>query len=154
MAYHLAEEARAGLSEFAIPKEFRDVLLDFQGAAVRIAARHLEKRGGVVIGDVVGLGKTLMASTLARVFQDPPHSLETLIICPVNLKTMWEDYAATYRLLCKIVPLTQDHGSCECGGRFREILLPFFERGEIVTDILRAGEIREYVLAQVADKTL
>ena len=107
MAYHLAEEARAGLSEFSIPKEFREVLLDFQGAAVRIAARHLEKRGGVVIGDVVGLGKTLMASALARVFQDPPHSLETLIICPVNLETMWQDYADTYRLLCKIVPLTQ-----------------------------------------------
>ena len=107
MAYHLAEEARAGLSEFAIPKEFRDVLLDFQGAAVRIAARHLEKRRGVIIGDVVGLGKTLMASALARVFQDPPHSLETLIICPVNLQTMWQDYADTYRLLCKIVPITQ-----------------------------------------------
>jgi superfamily II DNA or RNA helicase len=107
MAYHLAEEARAGLSEFSIPKEFRDRLLDFQAAAVKIAARHLEKRGGVVIGDVVGLGKTLMASALARVFQDPPNSLETLIICPIRLVTMWEDYAATYRLLCKIVPLTQ-----------------------------------------------
>ncbi len=95
MAFHLAEEARAGLSEFSVPKEFREVLLDFQGAAVRIAAHHLEKRGGVVIGDVVGLGKTLMASALARVFQDPPHSLETLIICPVNLQTMWQDYADT-----------------------------------------------------------
>jgi nicotinate phosphoribosyltransferase len=54
----------------------------------------------------------------------------------------------------KIVPLTEDPGSCECGGRFREILLPFFEHGEVVTDSLRAAEIREYVLAQVADKTL
>jgi len=61
MAYHLAEEARAGLSEFSIPSDFRDTLFDFQSAAVKIAARHLEKRGGVIIGDVVGLGKTLMA---------------------------------------------------------------------------------------------
>ncbi len=47
MAYHLAEEARAGLSEFSIPPDMRGILLEFQSAAVRIAARHLEKRGGV-----------------------------------------------------------------------------------------------------------
>ena len=45
MAYHLAEEARAGLSEFSIPADMRGTLLEFQSAAVRIAARHLEKRG-------------------------------------------------------------------------------------------------------------
>ncbi len=87
MAYHLAEEARAGLSEFSIPADFRDTLFDFQAAAVKIAARHLEKRGGVIIGDVVGLGKTLMATALARVFQDPPNSLETLIlICSLGIR--------------------------------------------------------------------
>jgi len=123
MAYHLAEEARAGLSEFSIPKEFRGTLLDFQAAAVKIAARHLEKRGGVVIGDVVGLGKTLMATALARVFQDPPNSLETLIICPVNLKTMWQDYADTYRLLCKIVPLTQVGSELPELRRYRLVLI-------------------------------
>lgn len=98
MAYHLAEEARAGLSEFSIPPDMRDGLLEFQSAAVRIAARHLEKRRGVMLGDVVGLGKTLMATALARVFQDPPRSLETLILCPKNLVSMWEDYAHRYRL--------------------------------------------------------
>jgi superfamily II DNA or RNA helicase len=107
MAYHLAEEARAGLSEFSIPKDMRDTLLEFQSAAVRIAARHLEKRGGVILGDVVGLGKTLMATALARMFQDPPRSLETLIICPKNLVGMWEDYARRYRLLARVVSLTQ-----------------------------------------------
>ncbi len=107
MAYHLAEEARAGLSEFTIPVDMRGVLLDFQSAAVRIAARHLEKRGGVIIGDVVGLGKTLMATALARVFQDPPRSLETLIICPKNLVGMWEDYVHRYRVIAKVVSVTQ-----------------------------------------------
>ena len=33
MAYHLAEEARSGLSEFNIPADLRGVLLDFQAAA-------------------------------------------------------------------------------------------------------------------------
>lgn len=107
MAYHLAEEARAGLSEFSIPPDMRDSLLEFQSAAVRIAARHLEKRGGVILGDVVGLGKTLMATTLARVFQDPPRSLETLILCPKNLVGMWEDYAHRYRLIAKVVSITR-----------------------------------------------
>ena len=123
MAYHLAEEARAGLSEFSIPSDFRDTLFDFQAAAVKIAARHLEKRGGVIIGDVVGLGKTLMATALARVFQDPPHSLETLIICPKNLVGMWEDYAARFRLLAKIVPLSQARNNLPELRRYRIVLL-------------------------------
>ncbi len=60
IAYHLAREARAGLSEFRIPPEFGNMLFDYQTAAVKIAAHHLNKRGGVLIGGVVGLGKTLM----------------------------------------------------------------------------------------------
>src|SRR5208337_77833 len=68
MAYHLAQEARAGLSEFRIPPEFGRRLFDYQVAAVKIAAHHLNKRGGVLIGDVVGLGKTLMATALAKIF--------------------------------------------------------------------------------------
>ena len=45
MAYHLAQEARAGLSEFRIPADFGNRLFDFQTAAVKIAAHHLNKRG-------------------------------------------------------------------------------------------------------------
>lgn len=56
-AYHLSQEARAGLTEFRIPGDFGNMLFEFQKAAVKIAAHHLNKRGGVVIGDVVGLGE-------------------------------------------------------------------------------------------------
>ena len=123
MAYHLAEEARAGLSEFTIPADMRGVLLEFQSAAVRIAARHLEKRGGVILGDVVGLGKTLMATALARVFQDPPRSLETLILCPKNLVGMWEDYAHRYRLIAKVVSVTQAQNILPELRRFRVVII-------------------------------
>jgi phosphatidylserine/phosphatidylglycerophosphate/cardiolipin synthase-like enzyme len=68
MAYHLSQEARAGLAEFKIPRDFGNKLFEFQKAAVKIAAHHLNKRNGVLIGDVVGLGKTLMATALARIF--------------------------------------------------------------------------------------
>ncbi len=123
MAYHLAEEARVGLSEFTIPADMRGVLLEFQSAAVRIAARHLEKRGGVVLGDVVGLGKTLMATALARIFQDPPRSLETLILCPKNLVGMWEDYAHRYRLIAKVVSVTQAQNTLPDLRRYRVVII-------------------------------
>lgn len=106
LAYHLSQEARAGLSEFRIPKEFGNKLFEFQKAAVKIAARHLNKRGGVLIGDVVGLGKTLMATALARIFEDD-YGLETLIICPKNLVPLWEDYRQRYRLHAKVISISQ-----------------------------------------------
>jgi len=106
MAYHLAQDARAGLSEFQIPAIFGNQLFDFQVAAVKIAAHHLHKRGGVVIGDVVGLGKSMMATALAKVFEDDFHT-EALILCPKNLVPMWEDYVHRYRLHAKVLPISR-----------------------------------------------
>src|SRR5256884_7955716 len=106
MAYHLSQEARVGLNEFKIPRDFGEKLFEFQTAAVKIAAHHLNKRGGVLIGDVVGLGKTLMATALARIFEDD-HGLETLIICPKNLVPMWEDYRLRYRLHAKVLSISR-----------------------------------------------
>ncbi len=102
IAYHLSREARAGINEFKLPKVFQRELLDFQQKAVLVAARHLHKRGGVVIGDVVGLGKTITATALAKLFEDD-FFLETLILCPKNLVEMWEYYAHQYQLRAKVV---------------------------------------------------
>ncbi|OGH59063.1 MAG: NgoFVII family restriction endonuclease [Candidatus Lindowbacteria bacterium RIFCSPLOWO2_12_FULL_62_27] len=106
MAYHLSQEARAGLTEFRIPTDFGNRLFEFQKAAVKIAAHHINKRGGVLIGDVVGLGKTLMATALARVFEDD-FGLETLILCPKNLVSMWEDHRDQYRLHAKVLSISR-----------------------------------------------
>lgn len=122
MAYHLAQEARAGLSQFRIPPEFGNRLFDYQVAAVKIAAHHLNKRGGVLIGDVVGLGKTLMATALAKIFQDD-HFTETLIICPKNLVKMWEDYVAEYRLLAKVLSITRVVKDLPDLRRYRVVLI-------------------------------
>lgn len=102
MAYHLSQEARTGLNEFRIPKDFGNLLFDYQTAAVKIAAHHLNKRDGVLIGDVVGLGKTLMATALARIFEDD-YDLETLIICPKNLVKMWTGYKDQFRLRARVL---------------------------------------------------
>ena len=122
MAYHLSQEARAGLSEFKIPSDFQDRLFDFQTAAVKIAAHHLHNRDGVLIGDVVGLGKTLMATALARIFEDD-FGLETLIICPKNLVPMWEDYAYEYRLRHKVLSITQVIGQLPQTPRYRLVII-------------------------------
>lgn len=102
IAYHLSQEARAGLAEFQIPRDLRERLFPFQAAAVKIAAHHLNKRNGVLIGDVVGLGKTLMATALARIFEDD-YGFSTLIICPKNLVSMWQEYVNTYGLRALIM---------------------------------------------------
>jgi hypothetical protein len=66
MVYHLSQEARDELLEFRLPHDFNKKLCEFQVAAVKIASHHLNKRRGVLIGDVVGLGKTLMATSMVE----------------------------------------------------------------------------------------
>ena len=97
-------------------------LFEFQTAAVKIAAHHLNKRGGVMIGDVVGLGKTLMAAALARIFQED-HGLETLIICPKNLVPMWKDYVHRYRLAAKVISISAVMNELPDTPRYRLVLI-------------------------------
>ena len=122
MAYHLSHEARAGLNEFSIPSDFEDKLFDFQTAAVKIAAHHLNKRDGVLIGDVVGLGKTLMGTALARIMEDK-DDLETLIICPKNLVQMWEYYREEYRLRGKVLSISQVQNELPDLRRYRLVMI-------------------------------
>ena len=122
MAYHLSHEARAGLVEYKIPRVFGNRLFDFQAAAVKIAAHHLNKRNGVLIGDVMGLGKTLMATAVARIFEDD-FGLETLIICPKNLVSMWEDYAYEYGLRARVLSISQVIGQLPTLRRYRLVVI-------------------------------
>ena len=107
-AYHLSEEARSGIKEFTIPAEFRNSLFDFQQTAVKIAARHLnnDKRGGAMIGDVVGLGKTITACAIAKMYENSFGS-NTLIICPANLQDMWAKYRREYDLKADIMSMAK-----------------------------------------------
>jgi superfamily II DNA or RNA helicase len=122
MAYHLSEEARAGLTDFRIPRIFQDRLFDYQAAAVKIAAHHLNKRGGAIIGDVVGLGKTLMATTLARIMQDD-YNLETLVICPKNLVTMWDIYLQDYGIVGRVCSLSNAINELASLRRYRLVII-------------------------------
>jgi hypothetical protein len=154
MAYHLSQEARTGLSEFRLPRDFDQKLFEFQTAAVKIAAHHLNKRGGVLIGDVVGLGKTLMATAVARIFEDD-HDLETLIMCPKNLVPMWEDYRAQYRLRAKVLSISRAITELPKLRRYRLVLIDEShnlrnregKRYRAIQEYLRANESKVILLS-------
>jgi superfamily II DNA or RNA helicase len=122
IAYHLSREARAGINEFKLPKVFQKELLEFQQKAVLVAAHHLHKRDGVVIGDVVGLGKTITATALAKLFEDD-FFLETLIICPKNLVAMWEEYAHKYQLRAKVISQSMVQKTLPALRRYRLVII-------------------------------
>ncbi len=122
IAYHLSREARAGFAEFKIPRVFKKELLEFQQKAVLVAAHHLNKRGGVIIGDVVGLGKTITATALAKIFEED-YFLETLIICPKNLVKMWEEYAHKFQLRAKVISITRVQSILPKERRYRLVIV-------------------------------
>lgn len=122
MAYHLSQEARAGLNEFKIPLIFRKELLEFQQAAVLIAAKKLNTREGVFIGDVVGLGKTITACALAKIFEED-FFFSTLIICPPNLKKMWHGYIERYDLKASIISIGEVQSKLPEMRRFRLVII-------------------------------
>ena len=107
-AYHLSADARSGVKEFVLPPEFQNDLFDFQQTAVKIAARHLnsDKRGGAMIGDVVGLGKTITACAIAKIYE-MTYASSTLIICPANLQDMWDKYRKKYDLKADIISMAK-----------------------------------------------
>lgn len=100
MAYVLSHEARAGLTTEIAP-QFAGQLLEYQENAVKVGLKMLEQRGLVVIGDVVGLGKTMIGSAIAA-----SRGLSTLVICPKNLVTMWEGYFARFHIPGKVMSIS------------------------------------------------
>ena len=57
-----------------------------------------------MLGDVVGLGKSITATAVAMVLKEE-YGWDTLIICPKNLVKMWEqEYSDAYELNARVVP--------------------------------------------------
>jgi superfamily II DNA or RNA helicase len=105
-AYHLSQEARTSINEYNLTPEFRNQLFEFQQNAVKIAAQNLEKRGGTMIGDVVGLGKTITACAVAKIYE-MRHGNNTTILCPANLVGMWETYVKKYDLKADVLSISK-----------------------------------------------
>lgn len=61
--------------------------LKYQTDAVQMALSAVENHNGVIVADVVGLGKSIIASAVARNLKK-----RALVICPPHLIPQWEEY--------------------------------------------------------------
>lgn len=104
VCWHLSRDVREGLAEYGISSKLQNELLDYQSSAVKTLARRIASRGGAMLGDVVGLGKSITATAVANVLKEE-YGWDTLIICPKNLEEMWEkEYSDAYELNARVVP--------------------------------------------------
>ena len=68
-------------SEFHLPHPFNTDLYEFQKTAVKLVLRHLKKRGGAMLGDVVGLGKTITACAVAKYYEAVEGFSSLILLC-------------------------------------------------------------------------
>ena len=143
-AYELSREAIEGSREFKVPRVFDKVMLEFQKQAVSLAAERLSRHGGVIIGDVVGLGKTLIASAVAKTFQEDRGD-SVLVICPPKLEEMWKDYLHRYKIAGETLSLGQVRGLAAMR-RFRLVVID--ESHNLRNrDAKRYGYVHDYIRA-------
>lgn len=67
--------------------------LDYQTDAIREGVYTVKRHSGVIIADVVGLGKSIIAASIAANLD-----LNVVIITPPHLKQQWQDYSADFGL--------------------------------------------------------
>ncbi|GAB2498117.1 ATP-dependent helicase HepA [Corynebacterium atrinae] len=108
VCYDMSRDVREGLDEYSLTGRISDELLEYQATAVKTLARRVMMRGGTMLGDVVGLGKTLTAIAVALMLRDE-YGYQPLVICPKNLQTMWEEHLGAYDLHGRVVPYSMSH---------------------------------------------
>lgn len=122
VCYDLSRDVREGLEEYSVYGRIDDDLLDYQRTAVTTLARRVEKNGGAMLGDVVGLGKTITAVAVASMLRDS-YGYQPLVVCPKNLVRMWEDYLHHYDLNGKVVSYTTAVRDLPHERRYRLVIL-------------------------------
>lgn len=65
--------------------------LEYQTDAIKSAIAKLKRHNGVIIADVVGLGKSIIGASIAANLNIP-----VVIICPPHLVKQWEDYCSQF----------------------------------------------------------
>lgn len=108
VCWHLSRDVREGLIEYSLPATMREKLLEYQVNAVQTLARRIVTRGGTMLGDVVGLGKTLTAVATSLMLREE-YGYSTLVLCPKNLVKMWQEHLDAYDVPGRVVSYTQAH---------------------------------------------
>ena len=81
-------------------KQLAEVLYDFQLDAAKRAVKIIEKYGGVLISDVVGLGKTYIALAVAQdlaikhLYEGRGHTVA--VVAPASLVDYWREMLKSY----------------------------------------------------------
>lgn len=117
LAFELSRDAREGIT-LDIPPEVKKVLLPHQISAVQVATRLLERKGIAVIGDVVGLGKTLTGTAIAATVGE-----SVLVIAPKNLVKMWEEHLHRFHIPGKVISLSMVERELPDLRRYRIVLI-------------------------------
>src|SRR2546422_9859551 len=86
--------------EGMLPHEFPQ-LFEFQLLALRQAVHKVRRFNGVILGDVVGLGKTYIGSALMRTLEREGY--RPLVICPPHLESMWRDFCGTFEVNARVL---------------------------------------------------
>ncbi len=86
--------------EIKLPASITDdkfINLQYQIEAIKRAMKIIERHNGVIIADVVGLGKSIIGSAVA-------HNLrvKTIIISPPHLIDQWEEYRLEFDVNAKV----------------------------------------------------
>jgi len=82
------------VSDIETPKGITNGLysdLEYQLDAIKMVMDRLERYDGALLADVVGLGKSVIASAVARNLD-----MNTVIIAPPHLGSQWEDYKESF----------------------------------------------------------
>ena len=97
---YFEEEIDSRESDYPLPAGYMS--LQYQSDAVTQARRILERHGGVIIADVVGLGKTYIASILGKQLNG-----RKLFIVPPVVKDSWDSVLSDfdYKMSDKVVSL-------------------------------------------------
>lgn len=85
----------------AAPVETTVDLADFQRAGVEQAQRIIGERGGVLVADSVGLGKTYVA--LALIEMAIREGKRVLLVCPAGLRRMWRVELAKHDVELRLI---------------------------------------------------
>ena len=96
----LAEYFTEYVDKVRLPTDITDgkyFNLKYQVDAIRKAINIIKRHNGVIIADVVGLGKSIIASAVAHHF-----NLKTIVIAPPHLVPQWDDYRFDFYFNAKV----------------------------------------------------
>jgi hypothetical protein len=108
-------------------------LTSFQRHGVWRALKILDRCGGVLIADSVGLGKTFIAGDIIRRFRE--RRQRVLLIAPAALRDgTWRRFLHRHQLLVDLVSFEELASDHQLGGSFEKLPTPIDEYALVVID--------------------